>query len=83
MNERCPDCGLRFERAPGYFGGAMYVSYAFSVALLAAFAFAIWLVTGWPAGRLALSAGLAYLPLVPAVFRYSRVIWIHVDRSAG
>ena len=26
---------------------------------------------------------LPYLPLVPAVFRYSRVIWIHFDRTAS
>jgi uncharacterized protein (DUF983 family) len=32
MNEVCPHCGLKFEREPGYFYVAMFVSYAFNVA---------------------------------------------------
>ena len=27
MNPTCPHCGLRFEREPGYFLGAMMVAY--------------------------------------------------------
>jgi phage FluMu protein Com len=32
MNEHCPHCNLKFEREPGYFYVAMFVSYAFNVA---------------------------------------------------
>lgn len=32
MNEFCPHCNLKFEREPGYFYVAMFVSYAFNVA---------------------------------------------------
>jgi len=32
MNETCPHCSLKFEREPGYFYVAMFVSYAFNVA---------------------------------------------------
>ncbi|WP_113654626.1 DUF983 domain-containing protein [Pedobacter namyangjuensis] len=32
MNEVCPHCNLKFEREPGYFYVAMFVSYAFNVA---------------------------------------------------
>ena len=31
MNEPCPRCGLRFEREPGYWTGAMVASYALGV----------------------------------------------------
>jgi uncharacterized protein (DUF983 family) len=31
MPDNCPVCGLRFEREPGYFSGAMYVSYTLAV----------------------------------------------------
>ncbi|MET3114427.1 uncharacterized protein (DUF983 family) [Pedobacter sp. CG_S7] len=34
MNEYCPHCKLRFEREPGYFYVAMFVSYAMNVAEL-------------------------------------------------
>lgn len=32
MNEHCPVCDLKFEREPGYFYVAMFVSYALNVA---------------------------------------------------
>lgn len=32
MNEFCPHCALKFEREPGYFYVAMFVSYALNVA---------------------------------------------------
>ena len=32
MNEFCPHCKLKFEREPGYFYVAMFVSYAMNVA---------------------------------------------------
>ncbi|MEJ5994940.1 DUF983 domain-containing protein [Pedobacter sp. Du54] len=32
MNEVCPHCALKFEREPGYFYVAMFVSYALNVA---------------------------------------------------
>jgi uncharacterized protein (DUF983 family) len=31
MNEYCPSCGLRLEPEPGFYQGAMYVSYGFTV----------------------------------------------------
>jgi uncharacterized protein (DUF983 family) len=33
MPEQCTSCGLRYEREPSFFTGAMYVSYALQVAL--------------------------------------------------
>ena len=32
MNDHCPHCGLKFEREPGYFYAAMFISYALNVA---------------------------------------------------
>mgnify|MGYP003706023769 CR=1 FL=1 len=32
MNETCPTCLVKFESEPGFFWGAMYFSYAYSVA---------------------------------------------------
>jgi len=32
MNDNCPSCGVKFESEPGFFWGAMYFSYAYSVA---------------------------------------------------
>ena len=40
-----------------------------------------WLVVpSWPLHWVLLAVWLLFLPLVPAVFRYSRVLFIHFDR---
>lgn len=82
MNERCPVCGARFERGPGYFTGAMYFSYALGIPLIAAGVLVakLWLVPSWPLHWIVLVVWAASLPLVPAIFRYSRVLFIHFDR---
>jgi uncharacterized protein (DUF983 family) len=81
MNARCPLCGLEFGREPGYFTGAMYVSYTLAALLFGGLALACWLATGWPLEGVLVAAGLLFLPFVPAIFRYSRVIWMHLDRA--
>jgi uncharacterized protein (DUF983 family) len=81
MYERCPVCDLKFEREPGYFVGAMYVSYAMSLPSGVALLFAVWYGTGWSFSLSLLTTMLIYLPFVPVIFRYSRVIWLHLDRS--
>jgi uncharacterized protein (DUF983 family) len=81
MRDYCPACGLKFEREQGYFLGAMYVSYALAMVLIAVFTLA--LVALLPSVRYEVAVLLAFIPYllcVPAVFRYSRVIWMHFDR---
>jgi len=82
MNERCPACGLVFEREPGYFVAAMYVSYALAVPILALIALAVHLFRPeWSSNRMILATLVLALPFVPPLFRYSRVLWIHLDRT--
>jgi uncharacterized protein (DUF983 family) len=38
MYERCPVCDLKFDREPGYFLGAMYVSYGLGIVMVAVIA---------------------------------------------
>ncbi len=80
MSERCPACGLVFEREPGYFTGAMVVSYTLAVAVYLALVSVVWWVTGRVELALALAA-LLFLGAVPTIFRYSRVIWMHIDHA--
>jgi uncharacterized protein (DUF983 family) len=79
MNEQCPVCGHRFVREQGYFFGAMYVSYALAIPVLGGLTWLVhWLLPEW---RLEFAILLALLPygfLVPVLFRYSRVIWMHI-----
>jgi uncharacterized protein (DUF983 family) len=81
MNEACPRCGLRFTRGSGYFTGAMYFSYALGIPLIAALTLLVYLVApAWSLWQDVLVAWVLFLPLAPAVFRYSRVLWIHFDQ---
>jgi uncharacterized protein (DUF983 family) len=80
MHEKCPVCGLKYEREPGYFLGAMYFSYLLSLPPGLILVLLLWRWTGWPFDTVMLGAFVCYLPLVPAVTRWARVVWLYVDR---
>src|SRR5262245_40936912 len=81
MHERCPVCDLRFEREPGYFLGALYISYGISsILLMLGLLLGHLLAPDFDLGWMVLILGGLYLPLVPLVTRYARVLWIWFDR---
>ncbi len=81
MNERCPCCGLKFEREEGYFLGAMYISYGLALVVILVFGFVLWELTGWPLKRVTLWAILLFLPTAPSLVLFSRVLWIYLDQA--
>ncbi len=79
-HEHCPVCGLKYEREPGYFTGGMVFSYTLGVFLLTALVILLFLLE--PAWSIELVLGVAVVPfllLVPVIYRYSRVLWLHLD----
>jgi uncharacterized protein (DUF983 family) len=81
MREECSVCHLRYEREPGYFLGAMYISYGLGVPVIALLAFLIWAATGWWITKDVILAVLLFLPLAPAITFLSRVLWIYLDQK--
>src|SRR5438309_9708122 len=81
MNERCPVCELKFEREEGYFLGAMYISYALGLPLMAVIVALFWKTTHWPVQTLIVAAALTLLPIAPLLTVLARVMWIHFDRA--
>ena len=79
MNEPCPRCGLRFEREPGYWTGAMVASYALGVPVLLLIVAALWLLTGWDIVAVLIVGDVLFLGAAPFIWRYSRVLWLYVD----
>ena len=79
MNSRCPVCALEFEREQGYFVGAMYFSYALAIAAVLPVIVAM-LLLGYGAAPIYIACSLVLVVLSPFLFRYSRVIWIHLDQ---
>jgi len=78
MHEECPHCHVRLEPEPGFYQGAMYVSYAFTVAFLVIISvilyslgdFSEWTYIGIIIGVMVL--------LAPLNYRYSRIIYLYL-----
>jgi len=81
MQERCAVCDLKFEREPGYFLGAMYISYGLGVLIMAPIAALLWALIGWRLTKVILWAVLLFLPLAPTITLFARVLWIYLDQS--
>jgi len=81
MHDRCPACGLHFNREPGYFLGAMYVSYGLGVGFILAVGAILWALTRWSLERAAFWAIVLFLPFTPMLTFLSRVLWIYLDQT--
>ena len=86
MNKQCQNCGEPFEKEPGFYYGAAYVSYGLTIALWVALIVA--LITFDAIGLISfsftenpilfLSLGIILLlVLLPLLYRLSRSIWIN------
>lgn len=79
MHKKCPHCNLHYEPEPGFYFGAMYISYAFSVAMFITVALILYVVFGDPELWVYLVViPLSVLLLMPVIFRLSRSIFLHL-----
>lgn len=86
MHARCSECNQNYEPEPNFYYGAMYVSYAYTVALFVAvyllfhviLEIELWTTVGILAGFLVV--------LGPLLFRLARITWlnifVHYDANA-
>jgi uncharacterized protein (DUF983 family) len=81
MLDRCPVCHLLYNREPGYFMGAMYISYGLGLLIIAVFAALLWAITGMWITKDFIWAIVLFLPLAPAITFLSRVLWIYFDQT--
>jgi uncharacterized protein (DUF983 family) len=78
MHEKCSHCGLKYQMEPSFFYGAMYVSYALSVAVGVA-AFVIFkMLIGLSLVQTFIAMVLGLVILYPFILRISRNIWINM-----
>lgn len=79
MHTECSVCGLYFEIEPGFFWGAMYISYAFGVAISVVAGVITSLVGRDPELWVYIVAVITPLILLsPQSMRYSRVLMLYV-----
>jgi uncharacterized protein (DUF983 family) len=79
MHENCPHCDLRYEVEPGFFYGAMYISYAFTVGIMLVGGIVVFnFFNDPPAMGYVVPITIFSLVMVPFNFRTARVIFIHL-----
>jgi len=81
MPDHCPSCGLKFNPEPGFYTGAMYVSYGLSVGLFILSFFTLYIGFKVHVMTFLMTYGLSLLLLSPFLFRYSRTLYIHLFYS--
>jgi uncharacterized protein (DUF983 family) len=77
MNDRCPKCDASFNPEPGFYFGAMFVSYAFSVAIfiiVGVFLYVFFRPDDW---TYLISITVAAIVFTPFSFRYSRILFLY------
>ena len=78
MKVRCENCNFKYEKEPGFFFGAMFVSYALAVAQFIAFFIISYFV--FNVSLLLTYVGIVLLAILSSSlnFRLSRIIWIYL-----
>lgn len=80
MNEYCSVCKYSFDKEPGFFYGAMYVSYGLTVTecLTTFVACGVLFFDNWFSYYLLPIMIAVLLVLSPTNYRLSRVVWIYI-----
>lgn len=78
MPTHCEVCGLRLDPEPGFYNGAMYVSYGISVALTIVIGFSVYFIFNNPDMWVYMTAIVTVVMLLATtMFRYSRILYLH------
>ena len=82
INDRCPHCGLVFAREPGYFLGAVVLSYFASSGIGILIMLYLFAVQQIDIVAAAIIAVLAVALVMPVLTRFSKILWIQIDHRA-
>jgi len=80
MEKECGVCHLKFEREEGYWTGAMMVNWVM-VCVIFGPLWGVMIAKGVPFPITCLVTLALLAVLLPFLFRYSRVLWLHLDHS--
>ena len=76
MPKNCSKCGQDFEIETGFYYGAMYVSYALTIAITVAIFTALTIFNQFTIGIFLICDVVALVLTMPYITRVSRAIWI-------
>jgi hypothetical protein len=79
MHEACSHCELSFEPEPGYYFGAMFISYAINTAIFVS----VWIILSlvypdYSPVEMILLLLLISVICLPLIYRISRTIWLSI-----
>ncbi|WP_297337432.1 DUF983 domain-containing protein [Algoriphagus sp.] len=78
INGACPQCGVNLQPEPRFFDGAMYISYAFSVALVISVFVGLNILFERPELWMYLvTIAVINSLLLPVMLRYSKVLYLY------
>jgi uncharacterized protein (DUF983 family) len=78
MPQSCSVCGQHYEPEPGFYWGAMYISFAFSVPIvLLSGAVLYWFFGDPPTWVYVTTVAVVMLLLTPPSFRYARAVMLY------
>jgi len=78
MNARCPHCDVSLEPEPGFYQGAMFVSYAIAVAVIVVMGLIMFFLLNDPSEWVYIGAITPVLILIaPWNFRCSRILYLY------
>lgn len=77
MNDYCPYCGVRLEPEPGFYQGAMYVGYAFTIFTIVVIGLLLYFL-GDPSDAVYIGTVIGVMVLIaPLNYRYSRILFLY------
>jgi uncharacterized protein (DUF983 family) len=79
MFDTCSVCGLTFEIEPGFFWGAMYVSYGITTGMMLVVGALVFIISNHHAGfwGYIIPIFLAMFSSIPFTYRFSRVLMLY------
>ncbi len=78
MPARCPVCDQSFEMEPGFYSGALWVSFPILVVLVMPLWAVLYFLLSLSFEWMAAVIGVYIFGMQPVIMRYSRAIWINV-----
>lgn len=83
VHSNCSHCGLRYEKEPGFFFGAMYVTYMFNIAFFVTCIVAYFVLLDQYISGLFLMIFYVVMTVIltPIYYRLSRMIWLNFFQS--
>jgi uncharacterized protein (DUF983 family) len=78
MKSSCEVCGQKYEPEPGFYYGAMFVSYILTGWFFIAVGLTLTFALGWSVTMTLVTLAIITVLLHNLIYRFSRSVWIHL-----